>query len=107
MPKNDSRLSFITDGIAQQDETISKRAESVARTTSAGNTVRIIKTSKTVRIRRTHVTLNLPTPLLEQLRAAAYWVPGASMSGIVEHAAEAELARLAKQHNGGKPFQKP
>ncbi len=110
MPKTASRLSFIEAGIAQQHETIAKRTPSVHpvrtdRTQQTERTVRKAETKPTER--REHVTLNLPRPLLARLRAAAYWVPGASMSNIIERAADAELTRLEKAHNKGRAFERP
>lgn len=47
---------------------------------------------------------NVPAGLKERVDNAAYWVPGMTISKLVELALEKEIRRLEKDYNEGKPF---
>lgn len=48
---------------------------------------------------------NIPLSLKEKVDNAAYWVPGMTVSKVVELALEKEIKRLEKEHNDGQPFE--
>lgn len=56
----------------------------------------------TLAARRQRITFQFPADLIERLRNAAFWSPGASMAGLAEQALAETLQRLEKQR--GKPF---
>ena len=47
------------------------------------------------------VTLNLPVGLIEQLRNAVYWTPGATLASLVRDSLRESLDRL-EQRNGAR-----
>ncbi len=57
------------------------------------------------------VTYNVPEELVEETRNATLALSGPplrlTLSALVETALRRELARLRKEHNGGKPFEGP
>jgi hypothetical protein len=42
--------------------------------------------------------------LAEELRNAAYWIPGATLSAMIEEGMVDYLAKLRRRHSDGKPF---
>lgn len=48
---------------------------------------------------------NVPMSLKERVDNAAYWVPGLTVSQIVEDALEKEIKKIEKELNQGKPFE--
>jgi hypothetical protein len=55
---------------------------------------------------RIRFSANVPVALKQRTENAAYWVPGLTISAIVEVALERELRRLEKDFNDGRPFEK-
>ena len=58
---------------------------------------------------RQHITFRLPEDVRERLKNAVSWcqhhgMPGVTINGVVEGALRAEVERLEKEHNRGKPF---
>ena len=51
------------------------------------------------------LTLHLSRDVQERLRAAAYWTPGETLTGIVERAVIAEVNRMEQER--GAPFAAP
>ena len=42
--------------------------------------------------------------LAEELRDAAYWIPGATLSGMIQEGMFDYLTKLRRKHSGGEPF---
>ncbi|MCO5297783.1 MAG: hypothetical protein M9921_13090 [Fimbriimonadaceae bacterium] len=47
-------------------------------------------------------SFTIDAELLERIRRAAYWTPGATVSGVLESAAKDYVAKLEKER--GEPF---
>jgi hypothetical protein len=60
---------------------------------------------------KTRVSYDLPVELVDRVRAATVALSGPperlTLAGLVERALEAEVERLEREHNKGKPFPKP
>lgn len=52
--------------------------------------------------KKERTTFQVSVELLERVRNAVYWTPGATVSGLMQDALEGELARLEKKR--GEPF---
>ena len=54
--------------------------------------------------KRTHVrvSVHLPTEVLERMRAAVYWTPGATLTELATEAIEEKVTRMEKKN--GSPF---
>ena len=48
-------------------------------------------------------TFQLPIDLVERVRDAVYWTPGATMSGFMEEALRAHLERIEKKNGRSFP----
>jgi hypothetical protein len=48
-------------------------------------------------------TVHLPADLVEQLRRAVYWTPGATLSGLAEQALRQAVGRLEKERGEAFP----
>jgi post-segregation antitoxin (ccd killing protein) len=58
--------------------------------------------SRSFKRQRTTVTVTLPAELLERIRDAAYWSPGATMAGLITEALEDLLKQ--RELKNGRPF---
>lgn len=54
--------------------------------------------------RKVRFGANVPPALKDRADNAAYWVPGMTVSKLVELGLEKEIRRLEKEHNDGQPF---
>jgi len=54
--------------------------------------------------RKLRFTANLSPEIISRARAASYWVPGLTVSMLVERALEKEIKALENEHNEGKAF---
>ena len=52
--------------------------------------------------KKERATCQLPVELIERVRDAVYWTPGATMAGFFEEALKRHLEQLEKKR--GKPF---
>lgn len=50
-------------------------------------------------------TIYVLSELADELRNAAYWIPGATLSGMIEEGMFEYLMKLRRKRNGGKPFE--
>lgn len=53
--------------------------------------------------RMVRLTVNLPSPLVEQMRDAVYWTPGLTLAWMVARAVRSSLAELETVHQGPFP----
>jgi len=53
-------------------------------------------------VTRERVTIALPANLMERVRNAVYWTPGATLTALVEDALEVELTKREGENDG--PF---
>lgn len=51
------------------------------------------------------ISIRLTDQLIERMRNAAYYVPGLTISALVDKAIGDAVGRVEKAHNDGKPFQ--
>lgn len=54
--------------------------------------------------RKVRFGANIPPSLKNRADNAAYWVPGLTVSKLVEIALDREIRKLEREHNGGEPF---
>lgn len=54
--------------------------------------------------RSTPFSVKIPADLLDRARDAAYWVPGVTLTGMIQEGLRAVIEQLQREHNGGKPF---
>lgn len=54
--------------------------------------------------RKLRFTANLSPEIISRARAASYWVPGLTVSMLVERALEKEIKALETEYNEGKAF---
>ena len=55
--------------------------------------------------KRERWTIYVLVELAEELRDAAYWIPGATLSGMIEEGMLDYLTKLRRKHTGGKRFE--
>jgi hypothetical protein len=53
-------------------------------------------------LKRQRMTVSLPAELVERIRDAAYWSPGATMAGLITEALEGLLKQ--RELENGRPF---
>jgi len=68
-----------------------------------GGAVTSLVSEKSEKPRMVRLTVNLPSPLIEQMRDAVYWTPGLTLAWMVARALRASLADLETIHQGPFP----
>jgi hypothetical protein len=68
-----------------------------------GGAVTRLVSEKSEKPRMVRLTVNLPSPLIEQMRDAVYWTPGLTLAWMIARAVRSALADLETIHQGPFP----